>query len=222
MTDRISIRRSDWEAIVAAVDHASSGIEHLPTDLNTAITSEELSERAGRPRLAWGAKVSRVFRDRIWWISDTLTAAQSGLFDPNDLMACIAWESDETFSASVKNKAGSGATGLIQFMPTTAKDLGTTTAKLAEMSAENQLNFVYKYFRGVIKSRGPVLTLEDMYMGILLPSAVGKPNSHVLFSSGVAYRQNSGLDSNKDGKVTKYEAAAKVRAKLERGLQFAA
>jgi len=33
-----------------------------------------------------------------------------------------------------------------------------------------------------------------------------------------AYEQNAGLDSNKDGKVTKQEAAAKVKAKLAKGL----
>jgi len=41
------------------------------------------------------------------------------------------------------------------------------------------------------------------------PAAVGKPDSHTLFSAGTkAYKQNSGLDSNKDGSVSKCEAAA--------------
>jgi soluble lytic murein transglycosylase-like protein len=35
-------------------------------------------------------------------------------------MACMAWESGRSFRPDVKNMAGSGATGLIQFMPTTA------------------------------------------------------------------------------------------------------
>lgn len=179
----------------------------------------------GRAKIAWGAKVSNVFRDRVWWISDTLTKAQGHFFDPNNLMACMAWESGETFSPSVKNIAGSGATGLIQFMPTTAKSLGTTVEKLAQMSAEDQLNFVYKYFLAAIKARGAVVTLEDVYMTILWPAAVGKPNSYVLFDRAIlatAYRQNAGLDTDKDGKVTKYEAAAKVRDKLTKGMQFTA
>lgn len=227
MTDRISIERSKWNALVAAIDGVTGSMEDIPENVPAATPAPAPTPVAegGRPPLAWGAKVSQVFRDRVWWISDTLTAAQGQLFDANNLMACMAWESGETFSASVKNMAGSGATGLIQFMPTTAKDLGTTTAKLAAMTAEDQLNFVYKYFLAAIKARGAVVTLEDVYMTILWPAAVGKPNSYPLFikaSQPTAYRQNSGLDTDKDGTVTKFEAAAKVRDKLTKGLQFAA
>lgn len=167
-------------------------------------------EPAPPTALAWGAKVSEVFRDRVRWIADEI-----GL-DANWLMACMAFESGESFSAGVKNAAGSGATGLIQFMPKTAIGLGTTTADLGKLTAEDQLKWVYRYFE---PWAGRLTTLEDVYMAILLPSAVGKPASHVLFSGGVSYRQNAGLDADRDGKVTKYEAAKKVRDKLEKGLQ---
>lgn len=180
---------------------------------------------SGQPPLAWGAKVSQVFRDRVWWIANTISASQGHPFDPNWLMACIAWESAESFAPDKKNMAGSGATGLIQFMPTTAKNLGTTTAKLAKMTAEDQLNYVYKYFRDIIGWRGPITTIEDCYMAILWPKAVGEPASYVLFARSVkptTYRQNAGLDLDRDGDVTKYEAAAHVREKLDKGLRFAA
>lgn len=222
MSEKITIPKTAWEALVAAFDVASGGVEGLPVSV-PAVTRPEPTVAANRPPIAWGQKVSQVFRDRVWWIADTLSAAQGAIFDPNNLMAAMGFETGRTFSASVKNAAGSGATGLIQFMPSTAQDLGTTTAKLAQMTPEDQLNFVYKYFVKVIKARGPVVSLEDTYMAILLPSAVGKPNSHALFTgNGVSYRQNSGLDTNKDGTVTKYEAAAKVRAVLEEGLKLAA
>ena len=46
---------------------------------------------------------------------------------------------------------------------------------------------------------------------MLWPAAVGKPDDHVLFSAGTkTYDQNKGLDIDKDGKVTKSEAATKV------------
>jgi len=140
-------------------------------------------------------------------------------------MACIAWESGETFSATVTNKAGSGATGLIQFMPATAIELDTTIKKLAAMTAENQLNFVYKYFALQIKRHGPLVTLEDVYMSILWPSAIGEQSGYVLFDRAkvpTAFRQNAGLDTDKNGLVTKYEAAAHVREKLAKGLKLAA
>lgn len=132
------------------------------------------------------------------------------------IMSCMAFESGETFSPSIKNAAGSGATGLIQFMPSTARDLGTTIENLELLSAESQLSYVEHYFRRYAKR---IHDLPDMYMAILLPSKIGKPNDSVLFSGGVPYRQNSGLDVNHDGKVTKLEAAALVQRKFDRGMQ---
>lgn len=41
----------------------------------------------------------------------------------------------------------------------------------------------------------------------------------MLFAGGVAYRQNVGLDVNRDGTITKAEATALVQSKLQRGLQ---
>jgi len=162
-------------------------------------------------QIAWGAKVSPVFKDRILWTANEIEV------DPNYLMACIAFESAETFSASIKNAAGSGATGLIQFMPKTAKDLGTSVTALAKMTPEDQIKYVYRYF---LPYKGRLKTLEDVYMAILWPRAIGKPATFPLFTGGVAYRQNAGLDTNKDGIVTKYEAAKKVREKFERGMNF--
>lgn len=162
----------------------------------------------GTRELAWGAKVSPAFKDKVCTISDQIGC------DPNDLMACMAFETGETFSASVKNKK-SGATGLIQFMPATATGLGTTTAALAAMSPEAQLDYVARYFRW----HPGVKTLEDLYMAILWPRAVGKPDGYLLFAEpSVQYKQNKGLDSDKDGRVTKWEATAAVRAKLAKGL----
>jgi len=63
-------------------------------------------------------------------------------------------------------------------------------------------------------------TLEDLYMAILWPAAVGKEPGYVLFRDGtLAYTQNDGLDVNKNGQITKQEAAAKVRETLNAGLQ---
>lgn len=122
--------------------------------------------------LAWGKRVSKLFRDRVQQIGVSLGV------DPNFLMACMAFESGRTFSPSIENAAGSGAVGLIQFMPGTAQALGTTTSKLKGMSAVEQLDFVEKYFK---PRAGKLKTLEDVYMTILWPAAIGKPSSYVLF-----------------------------------------
>ncbi len=167
------------------------------------------ADDAVEPGLAWGARVSPAFRAKVRKIAAGLGC------EPNYLMACMAFESGETFSPKVLNAAGSGAVGLIQFMPSTAKGLGTTSAALAAMTAEDQLEFVEKYFKG----QPPVRTLEDVYMAILWPRAVGKPNGYVLFAApSVQYHLNRGLDRDRDGAVTKAEAAAAVGAKLAKGL----
>lgn len=161
--------------------------------------------------LAWGQKVNPTFRAKVLEIC-------RGFGWTNDhaswLMSCMAFESGETFSPSVKNAAGSGATGLIQFMPATAQGMGTTTAALAAMSAVQQLDYVQRYFKPYAAR---IKSLPDMYMAILLPKYVGQPDDAVLFSGGVAYRQNAGLDTNRDGQVTKAEAAGKVAAKYNKG-----
>lgn len=166
----------------------------------------------GMTEMAWGARVSQLFRNKVRMI-----AGQLGC-DPSDLMSCIAFETGESFSPSIRNKR-SGATGLIQFMPKTAKGLGTTTEALAAMTAEDQLDVVARYFAPF---RGRLAGVEDLYMAILWPKAVGKPNAEVLFKRGTAaYDQNAGLDANQDGEITKGEAAARVVAKRTKGLSAA-
>lgn len=175
--------------------------------------TEVVHNQAGVRQIAWGAKVSPVFKERVLWIADQLNT------NPDYLMACMHWESGGTFSPSIKNAAGSGATGLIQFMPSTARGLGTTTAKLAAMTAEDQLRWVYEYFKPYV---GRLNNLGDVYMAILWPKAVGKPDHFVLFDrkkTPTTFRQNSGLDVNKDGLVTRAECLVKVNERLAKGLR---
>lgn len=197
-----------------SLQHALSQIRQWCDYIESNFGGEVVSqpEPNARREIAWGAKVSPVFKERLLWIADTLGV------NPDYLMACIAWESGESFSPKKKNMAGSGATGLIQFMPSTAKALGTTTAALAQMTAEDQLNYVYKYFAPF---NGRLKNLGDVYMAILWPRGVGKPDSYVVFDGGIAYRQNAGLDTNKDGDVTRGECLGKVKDKLAKGLTAA-
>jgi hypothetical protein len=91
------------------------------------------------------------------------------------------------------------------------------------MSAVKQLDYVEQYFGW---TRGKLKTLEDVYMAILWPSAIGKPLNYVLFDKNdpahpKRYIQNAGLDFNKDGLITKAEAARKVQRRLDEGLLLA-
>lgn len=189
-------------------------IEQLIAAVTRMLTPK--SAPATRPApapMAWGTKVSAEFRDRLRAIALELNA------DANHLMAVMAFETARTFNPDIRNFAGSGATGLIQFMPATAIGLGTTVEKLAAMTAEQQLEYVSAYFWPY---RSRLNTLSDVYMAVLWPAAIGKPQDYVLWdraSRPTAYRQNIGLDVNKDGVVTKREATARVSALLEEGMQ---
>jgi len=163
--------------------------------------------------LAWGAKVSPEFRNKVYQVCSNL-----GWPEPfaSYLMACMAFETRRTFSSSTRNRS-SGAIGLIQFMRGTAKALKTTTDALAKMSDVQQLDYVEKYFRPYAKS---VRDLESMYMAILWPKAIPNSLSYVLWKMGTGtYFANRGLDTDKNGVITKKEAASKVREQLTLGLQ---
>lgn len=172
---------------------------------------------AGTPTpLAWGAKVSNEFRNKVRDIAGRLEC------DPNHLMAAMAFETGETFSPSIRNPRGS-ATGLIQFMPDTAQNLGTTIEALAGMTAELQLDYVERYMQNA-RRRGSLNSIESVYMAILWPAAIPLASGTVLMSrdsssarNRLAYEQNQGLDANRDGRITKEEASEPVRRKLTKG-----
>ncbi|HEV2763889.1 MAG TPA: LysM peptidoglycan-binding domain-containing protein [Pyrinomonadaceae bacterium] len=190
----------------ALYDHGRSHrfalIDASMQDSETRVRPEDLRPVPGSDR------VSRAFKEKVIRIAENLGT------DPNYLMAIMSFETGGTFSPSIRNAAGSGATGLIQFMPSTARGLGTTTDELSRMSTLEQLDYVERYFQPY---RGRLDTVEDAYMAVLYPAAVGRSNDYVLFRRGtIAYRQNSGLDLNGDGLVTKREAATPVSQRLGR------
>lgn len=165
--------------------------------------------------LCWGNRVSPQFRSFL-----RSSAARLGV-EANYLMACMAFETGRTFDPAIRNAAGSGAVGLIQFMPSTAAALGTTTEALAALSAVQQIKYVELYFRPW-KSR--LKSLSDVYMTILWPGAIGKPESYVLFDKAdpkhpKRYIQNAGLDLDRNGQITKREATDGVARMLTLGLR---
>lgn len=159
-------------------------------------------------KICWGGKVTSHFRFGVLRVGERLG------IDPNDLMACMAFETGRTFSPSEMNGAGSGAVGLIQFMPSTATALGTSTEALAAMGALSQLAYVESYFRPY---KGRLRNLGDVYMAIIWPGGIGRPDDWQMFrrddpKSPRLYIQNAGLDYNHDGVITRGEAVARVAA----------
>jgi hypothetical protein len=204
---------------------SAAGLLAILEDLSkpaTAPTAPNSAEATSVKPLAWGAKVSSTFRSFVRQMAEDFSTPEYKL-DPDWFMACMAFETMETFSPSVRPRRKDGslvstAVGLIQFLEAIARELNTTTAKLAAMTAEEQLKFVWLYFRNRIRERGPLKNLEDCYMAIHWPAAVGKPLDSVMYVKGSsAFSANAGLDLNHDGRITKAEAGSLVRAKLARG-----
>lgn len=129
--------------------------------------------------------------------------------DPNWLMM-VMWAESKVNPRAVNPT--SGATGLIQFMPNTARSLGTTTERIKQLDAVEQLYYVQKYFAW---KRGKMKSYYDVYAVVFFPAAIGKPDNWILktprtLASTIA-RQNPAINLNKDNEITVAEFKAYVK-----------
>ena len=103
------------------------------------------------------------------------------------------------------------ATGLIQFMPNTAKSLGTTIEAIRAMSNVQQLDYVYKY---LLPYSGKIKSFSDCYFAVFFPAAIGKADTWVLqavnLTAAKIAAQNPLYDVGKKGYIT----VADVKSKL--------
>jgi hypothetical protein len=92
-------------------------------------------------------------------------------------------EFESKLDPKIRNSVG--ATGLIQWMPTTAIDIHKTTVdKIRMMSGVEQLDLVEEYFIAKGIRRYPNATLGTLYLLVLFPFAVNKPANYKIGSSG--------------------------------------
>ena len=123
----------------------------------TPTATETATQQNGK--LVWGARVDQAFRVKVREIGDRLS------IDPNWLMAVMGFETGYTFSPAARNP-GSTATGLIQFLEASAREVGTSTAQLARMTAVRQLDYVEAYYKPY---SGRIRNLGDAYLAVLWP-----------------------------------------------------
>jgi hypothetical protein len=142
--------------------------------------------------------------------------------DPDGLSAVMSLESGYDPAAvnldclnRLKRPSSQCATGLIQFMPDTARRLGTTVDALRRMGDAEQLEYVEKFFRPFA---GRLQTPGDFYIATFMPAHVGKDPGFVLFEEGESgYAQNSGLDRDRDGRITIGDVTAAIEARYAQG-----
>lgn len=138
--------------------------------------------------------------------------------EPNYILSVMSIETAGTFDPAIENPllpiSRGGPVGLIQFMPTTAKGLGTTSADLKRMSAVEQLEYVERFFKQNGHKIRPGVP-GDYYMAVFMPAFIGAPEDMVLGRKGDStqipgvgltydsvYRNNPGFDRDKDGVFT--------------------
>lgn len=167
----------------------------------------------------WSKRVSKAFIKKI---RDWVKARGMPPEAVNWLMACIAFETAGSFDPTKQNMAGAKYFGLIQFGNAAAKDLGTTTAALIKLSQLEQLDWVFAYFDMWAKRGKKCTQLEDFYLAIFYPAAVGKAADTVIFVKdvdSVAYTQNGGLDINKDDRITVGEINERIYQMYFQGME---
>ena len=145
---------------------------------------------------------SKITQNKAAFIAKMQSGCKALGINPDFLMMVMYIETAHTFSPSIVNPI-TGATGLIQFMPSTAAGLGTSTAALKQMSNVDQLDYVFKHLRTYV---GRMNSLVDVYFAVFFPIAIGKPLTWVLetssFSASKIATQNPIWNTNKDQQIT--------------------
>jgi hypothetical protein len=145
-------------------------------------------------------------------------------FKQDDVLSMIKTETAGTYSPAIQNSIG--ATGLIQFMPKTAKGLGTTTEALKAMSVEEQFKWIDKYFANALAGT-PELEGYHPYLWVAAPGAANSRKYPYHYSviwdeNSIQSKQNpiwrvkAGDISNQNGaavgSITRYSILASVGA----------
>jgi hypothetical protein len=150
---------------------------------------------------------SATFKQKLIEIGERLN------INPDYIATVISIETAKTFSPSIRPKyydekgrlqKTGGAVGLIQFLPFAAKELGTTTEQLANMTAEQQLDYVEKFYARVTHNgQIKIDSAGKLHMATFLPAYIGASDNTVLATKPSAeYVQNSRLDTDKSSTIT--------------------
>lgn len=97
------------------------------------------------------------------------------------------------------------ATGLIQFLPSTAIGLGTTTQNLYNMTISEQLDYIHKYYKKALIGKRRVRE-STLYLATFVPAMVGRHDSTIIETPHTnrysICKANKRFDLNKDSVIT--------------------
>jgi hypothetical protein len=197
ISDRVDDFRSDATALTGQEFPASTPTFRLPDEVAQDTDFLNATARVVSNLQSAGAQISQ-----------------------DDLFRIIEFETNGSWSPSVRPVRADGtrissATGLIQFLESTAQGLGTSTEALAQMTRAEQMAYVQRYLEPYA---GRIRNFGDLYMAIHWPAGVGQSDDYVMYREGSReYTANRGLDANGDGTVTRGETMAVIEQRVGRG-----
>ncbi len=144
-------------------------------------------------------ELGQEFVDKLW------VMCRDNKWNADAIVSVMQHESG--LNPAAKNPAkGQSASGLLQIIESTAKELGTSTADILNMSAVQQLEVVEKYYK-LYFSRLSVPKTRVGYYTLNWGIGIVDKLDYVLASksdpkTSKLYDLNSALDSNHDGRIT--------------------
>ena len=144
---------------------------------------------------------------------DFISMCDSFGYNPNCLSRVIEHESGYRTTAI---NPYSGASGLIQFLPTTARDLGTSVQRVRRMSFHEQLILSLKYLKAVEDMHNVVIRDSiDMYLAVFKPASLvtrQEKTNFILYRRGTKiYHTNRPNDFDNDGDIDMYDIGRLMR-----------
>ena len=162
-------------------------------NVNDIMVGSRLRVPGAVSSVSTGGNTSPEFNKKLQQIADQLG------INFNDLYKIIKFESAGSFSPG-SHDPNNVSVGLIGFTEPTAKQLGTSKAELAQMSAVDQLDYVYRYYKMVGAQPGDDVGM--LYMRTFMPAFVNSPDDTVLGQKGggaliLPSGKSTGLSMNK-------------------------
>jgi hypothetical protein len=197
MLSKSALANVDWKAMLPDFDFSK-----IKTD------GEEMKTN-GVGTGAMGGPAAGDWKNDTEFLNNVNKYAQEKGIKASDLLGVMAAESK--IDPTAVNKV-TGATGLIQFMPKTAKGLGTSTEELSKMSRSQQFEFVKKHLdQSGLKSGS---SAGEIYSKVFLP---GRSKSEILTKQGENYYEgNKGLDVDKSGDISKTDLEKVAQSNIKK------
>ena len=168
-----------------------------------------MAERSEAKHLRSRRNLVKLLDEHPQFWQELLAVAERLQTEPAWLLNVIAVES--LFDPGARNSLpGQSASGLMQWIESTARSLGTTTRAIRRMSPVEQLPLIEKYFAPF---RGRLNSMADVYLAVFRGFILEGKDETVVAPLNDSrkeqriYRLNQWLDLDNDRKITRGELA---------------